>query len=82
MAELDTVAEGVEDASKVVIMPWTREDGAPLPEGKHVAITHWQATGEKAGTEWRQFCTEPAVDAILAFVDRPPYTDAHEPNGP
>jgi len=82
MTYLTRVARQVAPRPKTAVVPWTSVDGEDFPKGMHVAITHWSATRAGGGTEWRQFCTQPEVGAILAFVDRHPYTDAHEPDGP
>ena len=81
-ADLEDVAAEIESVPKVVIVPWTAEDGASFPAGKHVAFTHWEATGAGTGTEWRKFCAAANADSILDFAQRHPYTDAHEPSAP
>ena len=25
----------------MIIAPWTKDDGDPIPDGKHIALTHW-----------------------------------------
>lgn len=82
MADLEEVAEGLDDR-KTVAIPWTSDDGDALPDGKRIAITHWSAEGDPAaGTEWRQFCTSADADTIRAFTERHPPIDALEPNAP
>jgi len=82
MADLEEVAEGLDDR-KTVAIPWTSDDGDAFPDGKHIAITHWSAEGvSDVGTEWRQFCTSADADTIRAFTERHPPTDALEPNAP
>jgi hypothetical protein len=76
-ADLGDIAAEIAIAPKIVIVPWTSADGAAFPAGKHVALTHWEV-----GTEWRQFCAAADSAAILAFAERHPPTDAHEPSGP
>lgn len=82
MTDLTPVARQVGRLQKTAVVPWTSTDGEAFPKGTHVAITHWSATPAGGGTEWRQFCSQPEVDAVLAFLNRHPYTDAHEPDGP
>lgn len=81
-ADLEDFAAEIESVPKLVVVPWTAEDGASFPAGKHVAFTHWEATGVETGTEWRKFCAAADTDAILGFAERHPYTDAHEPSAP
>lgn len=82
MTDLTQVARQIGRLQKTAVVPWTSADGQPFPTGAHVAITHWSATRAGGGTEWRQYCGQPELDVVLAFVDRHPYTDAHEPDGP
>jgi uncharacterized protein DUF3105 len=82
MSDLQSVAAQVDDAdlNKVVIVPWTSDDGDAFPDGMHVAFTHWGDDDD--GTEWRQFCAEPSADAIAAFVERHPSSESFEPDAP
>ncbi len=82
MEALRAVADDVEsaDLTKVVLLPWTRQDGQSFPDDRHVAFTHWGAEGD--GTEWRQFCDAPDAGAVVAFSGRHPASDSREPNGP
>ena len=82
MANLEDVASQVDDAdlTKVVIVPWTSDDGDAFPDDTHVAFTHWG--NDDDGTEWRQFCVEPNVDAIVAFSGRHPSSESNEPDSP
>ncbi len=80
-ALFDTAREVDEaDATKLVLMPWTRADGGALPDGAHISLTHWGK--EDDGTEWRQVCASASSRAVFAYSDRHPSTDAREPNGP
>jgi hypothetical protein len=81
-ADLESLAEQLDDegVDKLVFVPWTSDDGEPFPAGKHVALTHWGTEGD--GTEWRQFCAAPDVDAIKDFAERHPRTTSPEPNAP
>ena len=82
MTNLEVVASQVDDAdlTKVVIVPWTSDDGDAFPDQTHVALTHWG--NDDDGTEWRQFCAEPNVDAIVAFSGRHPSSESDEPDSP
>ncbi len=82
MAQVAEAADAVQGAGavKVVFMPWVGADGEVFPNGTHVAMTHWGNTDD--GVEHRQFCAQPVATAILAFVERNPYTDSREPDAP
>lgn len=64
--------------------PWLESDGAPFPDGQHVAFTHWSvggvgeaATGEEVGAT--QYCSELSGEALEDFMLTYPYTDSPEP---
>jgi hypothetical protein len=64
--------------------PWLDSDGGDLPEGQHIAFTHWSVGGEGAeGTEDQQgvfqYCSEPSGEALESFMEEYPYTDSPEP---
>ncbi len=60
---------------KFKAVPWTDEDGDPLPEGQHIAFTHWTAGDEGV---W-QFCSEPSGEALEQFMVDYPFSDSPEP---
>ena len=60
---------------KLIISAWDDSYGT-FPTGKHVAMSHW---GAKQGV--RQLCGAVSGEAIQAFMDKHPSTDAPEPNG-
>lgn len=62
----------------VNIVPWLPTDGGTFPSGKHVALTHWTADGDKQTGVW-EYCGKPSGDAIKKFVKDYPNTDAPEP---
>jgi hypothetical protein len=82
LSALHDVASQVDDAGldKVVIVPWTSDDGDAFPDGKHVAFTHWGNEGD--GTEWRQFCATASLPAISGFAERHPASTSFEPDAP
>jgi len=55
------------------------ESRGKLPEGKHVALSHWGAV--EPGNAYRQLCAAPSGTAVEAFIKAHPYTDAPEPRG-
>lgn len=71
---------------KFKAVPWTKEDGKPFPEGKHIAFTHWSIGGEGESPDsgkqkgvW-QYCSEPSGEALEKFMLDYPYLDSPEPN--
>ena len=56
------------------------ESRGKLPEGKHVALSHWG--GGQAQKVFRQLCGAPSGGAVEAFVKAHPATDAPEPGAP
>ena len=52
----------------------------PSPTEPQVAMTHWG--GGDDAQEYRQYCASVSADAVLAFTERRPYTDSHEPDAP
>ena len=62
-------------------VPWTKDDGDPFPDGKHIALTAW--TTDSAGDQWGewQYCSKPSGEAVQDFMAKFPYTNAPEPIG-
>ena len=72
---------------KFIAAPWksSDEDGAKLPDGKHVAFTHWSAGGNGETDTTKQvgvfqYCSGVSGAALSTFMDKYPYTDSPEPN--
>lgn len=62
-------------------VPWTKDDGDPFPDGRHIALTAWTVAddGTQYG-EW-QYCSQPSGQALQDFMAKFPYTKAPEPIG-
>jgi hypothetical protein len=77
-SELEDIAASAREQSqtrgKFIVAPWDAERGR-LPEGKHVALTHW---GAEQGH--RQLCGKVSGAVVEDFVTQYPATDAPEPN--
>jgi Protein of unknown function (DUF3105) len=73
------------NAGKLLAVPWTSDDGDPFPDGAHVAFTHWAMTGDDAvkdqGEGAWQYCEQPSGEALDAFMEEFPASNAPEPNG-
>ncbi len=96
MDDLRAIAEKYEGSDnlrlKFKAVPWTDDDGSAFPDGKHVALTHWSASGEDqgqdaatgGGSEQKQvgvwsYCDAPSGEALEQFMLDYPYTDSPEP---
>ena len=86
MDDLRAIADeyaGTNPEDKVMIAPWTEEDGEPFPDDAHVALTHWSMGGTNDNPEgqigvWR-YCSEVSGEAVDQFVVDYPYSDSPEP---
>ena len=69
---------------KVIVAPWTEEDGKPFPDNKTVALTHWlfQRGDEPGQVGVRQYCDAPSGEALETFVKKFPFLNAPEGNVP
>lgn len=71
---------------KMKVVPWlpTDEGGKKLPDGKHIAFTHWSAGGEGQTDPSKQvgifqYCSSMSGAALKDFMTKYPYTDSPEP---
>ncbi|WP_148614030.1 DUF3105 domain-containing protein [Nocardioides rubriscoriae] len=67
--------------NKFIAAPWTSDDegGKKFPSGQHVAFTHWMGNTTTSTGVW-QYCSDVSGGALVAFLDKYPYTDAPEAN--
>lgn len=70
-------------AGKFIAAPFKESDGAPWPDGKTIAFSHWSGNqaGQQTALGHRQFCGSVSGEALHQFMDKFPATDAQEPNG-
>ncbi len=87
MKDLRTIADkyaGSDPEDKVMVAPWTEEDGGEFPGGTHVALTHWSMGGTNDNPEGqlavRRYCDAVSGEAVDQFVVDYPYTDSPEPD--
>ncbi|MGI8887782.1 MAG: DUF3105 domain-containing protein [Nocardioidaceae bacterium] len=83
-------AEGQDPQFNVIFAPWTSDDGEPIPEGKHIAYTHWSVhmpefdpavfEGPEPPPSFgeSQYCDTFSGDALDEFMTAYPYDDAPE----
>jgi hypothetical protein len=73
----------------MIIAPWTSDDGEgrPIPDGKHIAFTHWsihQPTFDpekfKQVPSWGEslYCDTFSGSALDSFMTKYPYDDSPE----
>ncbi len=89
-------AHGQDPKYNLIIAPWTSDDGEPIPDGKHIAITHWsvhqpvyQAPTSNDPVDSfgeSQYCDSFSGAVLDSFMKKYPYDDAPEgylwhPNG-
>jgi hypothetical protein len=79
MADLRDIARRFEssqpdNAKKLIVAPWTADDGDPFPKGKHLAFTHWSR-----GAGHRQYSTRVSGEALERFMKKYPAEDSPEP---
>ncbi len=83
-------AHGNNPSYHMIIAPWTKSDGEgqPIPEGKHIAFTHWSihqpvykpSTSNKPPKSYgeSQYCGSFSGAALQEFMKKYPYDDAPE----
>lgn len=81
---------GSDPRYNLIVAPWTDADGEgqPIPEGKHIAFTHWsihqpvyaQPTSSAPVDSFgeSQYCNSFSGEALTAFTQKYPYDDAPE----
>ncbi len=81
-------AEGNDPKFNMVIAPWTEDDGGPIPDGKHIALTHWSihqpvykpptsdTPPESFGVSL--YCDTFSGEGLDDFMKKYPYDDAPE----
>ena len=74
--DLQAIAMKFADDPFFNILPWTKADGQPFPDGKHVALTHWTGPENQKGV-W-QYCAKPSGEVVSSFVKEYPRTNAPE----
>ncbi len=81
-------AEGDDPQYSVILAPWTSEDGVPIPDGKHIALTHWSVHQPVYDPEFfksdfesfgvSQYCDSFSGEALAEFIEKYPYDDSPE----
>ncbi len=82
-------AQGQDPAFNMIIAPWTEDDGdgRPIPDGKHIALSHWSIHQPVFDPEkfkpspsfgQSQYCATFSGGVLEAFMEKYPYDDAPE----
>jgi len=81
-------AEGDDPRYNMIIAPWTADDGDPIPDGKHIALTHWSihqptykpATSNETPESFGEslYCDTFSGAVLDSFMKKYPYDDAPE----
>jgi hypothetical protein len=59
---------GSDPSYNVIIAPWTSDDGDPIPDGKHIALTHWSIHHQTFDPDaWKGHDTSSGEPAIPSF---------------
>jgi Protein of unknown function (DUF3105) len=78
MDDLQSIADAYPVGDKVIIAPWTAEDGEPFADDAHIALTHWTGPEDQQGV-W-QYCGQVSGEVVQKFVEDYPSDNAPEPN--
>ena len=85
MDNLEAIAKKYQDDNvRFIAAPWTSEDGAAFPDGKHIALTRWtaekgdQTNEDKQRGNW-QYCGAVSGSVIADFVSKWPNEESPEP---
>ena len=55
MDDLEAIAKKFQDLNeRFIAVPWTSDDGAAFPDGKHIALTRWSADADKPSDQSKQ----------------------------
>lgn len=69
---------------KFMVAPWTAQDGGELPDGTHVALTHWSMGGTQGNPQGQlgvwQYCADVSGEVVQDFIADYPSSDSPEPN--
>jgi hypothetical protein len=83
MTAIKAIADKL-DKARFIAAPWTSDDGAAFPSGKHISLTRWTADADDPGDEAKQrgnwqYCGQTSGEVVSAFVDKWPNDESPEP---
>ena len=85
MDNLEAIAKKYQsDNQRFIAAPWTSDDGAAFPDGKHIALTRWSADADNPGDQSKQrgnwqYCGSVSGSVISDFFDKWPNDESPEP---
>lgn len=77
VADLKSIANKYPVGDRLIIAPWTKDDGGTFADGAHVVLTHWTGPDNQQGI-W-QYCTGISGAAVEQFTKDFPAGNAPEP---
>jgi Protein of unknown function (DUF3105) len=77
MDDLSAIADKYPLGDRLIIAPWTKDDGGAFPDGTHVSLTHWTGPDNQTGV-W-EYCKSVSGPVVGDFTDKYPSSDAPEP---
>ncbi|CAA9343267.1 MAG: hypothetical protein AVDCRST_MAG36-1504 [uncultured Nocardioidaceae bacterium] len=81
LTDLEGVADNFPDVTdreqKIIVAPWTADDGGEFPDDAHLALTHWSAGSAGQEGVW-QYCSEVSGEVVADFMDEYPASDSPE----
>ncbi len=78
--DVQAISDKFGEGDYFIAAPWTKEDGAAFPSGKHLALTHWTGPEKQQGIT--QYCAAPSGAVVEKFMDDFPADSAPEPGAP
>jgi len=85
MDDLEAIAKKYQDDNvRFIAAPWTQDDGAAFPDGKHIALTRWSADAKSPSDQAKQrgnwqYCGSTSGSVIADFVKKWPNAESPEP---
>ena len=85
MNALEAIAKKYQDDNvRFIAAPWTSQDGAAFPDGKHIALTRWSADAKAPSDQSKQrgnwqYCGSVSGSVVADFVSKWPNQESPEP---
>lgn len=85
MNALEAIAKKYQDDNvRFIAAPWTSQDGAAFPDGKHIALTRWTADAKTPSDQSKQrgnwqYCGSVSGSVVADFVNKWPNQESPEP---
>ena len=85
MNALEAIAKKYQDDNvRFIAAPWTSQDGAAFPDGKHIALTRWSADSKNPSDQSKQrgnwqYCGSVSGSVVADFVSKWPNQESPEP---